>query len=123
MTVLRIVVAEDDLIIGTLLGETLAGMGHAVCAIETTEAGAVNAAARCCPDLMIVDLRLGEGSGVRAIDAIIRLGPMPHVFVTGDIAEIAALRPHAVAIQKPFRVADLARAIQQALRPLPAPDG
>jgi hypothetical protein len=48
---------------------------------------------------------------------------VPHVFVSGDLSEIATLRPHAVAIQKPFRVADLARAIQQALGSLPAPDG
>ena len=115
MTLARILVAEDDLVLGRLLGEMLLGLGHTVCAIETTEAGAISAAAHCHPDLMIVDLALGEGSGARVVDAVLRIGPLPHVFVSGDVSRIAALRPHAVALQKPFRVAELARAIQRAL--------
>lgn len=115
MKAARVLVMEDDLMIGALLGEMLAGMGHAVCATESTEAGAVTAAVRCQPDLMIVDVRLGSGSGVRATDEILRGGSIPHVFVSGDISALAAERPRAVAIQKPFRAAELARAIQRAL--------
>ena len=115
MKATRVLVMEDDIMIGTLLGEMLTDMGHAVCATETTEAGAVTAAARCRPDLMIVDVRLGSGSGIRATDEILRSGSVPHVFVCGDISAIAAHRASAVAIQKPFRAADLARAIQRVL--------
>ena len=115
MKAARVLVMEDDRMIGTLLGEMLAGMGHAVCATETTEAGAVTAAVRCRPDLMIVDVRLGSGSGVRATDEIQRGGSVPHVFVSGDISAVTAHRPGAVAIQKPFHAAELARAIQRVL--------
>ena len=68
MRALRVLVVEDNAIIGMLLAEVLAGMGHDVCAIEATEADAVTAAARCRPDLMIVDVQLGDGSGAFAIE-------------------------------------------------------
>lgn len=94
MTTLRVLVVEDDAVIGVLLAEMLEEMGHDVCAVEATEAEAVIAAARWHPDLMIVDVRLGEGSGVAAVDEIHRAGPVPHVFVSADLSTIRALRPH-----------------------------
>ena len=116
MRALRVLVVEDNAIIGMLLAEVLAGMGHDVCAIEATEADAVTAAARCRPDLMIVDVQMGDGSGVFAIEKILRTGFVPHVFVSGDdTLGVRALRPGAVVIQKPFRESDLARAILRAL--------
>ena len=81
MQALRVLVVEDDTITGMLLGELLEAMGHVVCAIESTEASAVTAAARCRPDLMIVDVHLGDGSGVSAVEEILRSGPVSHVFV------------------------------------------
>jgi DNA-binding NtrC family response regulator len=115
LSALRVLVVEDDAMIGMLLAEMLAGMGHKVCAIEATEADAVTAAARCRPDLMIVDVRLGDGSGIDAVTEIHRTGPVPHVFVSGDITAVKALRPNAVIIQKPYRESDLARVIRRAL--------
>jgi CheY-like chemotaxis protein len=115
MKALRVLVVEDDAMIAMLFAEVLAGMGHDVCAIEATEADAVATAVRCRPDLMIVDVRLGDGSGVSAVEEILRTGPVPHVFVSGDTSRVQTLRPGAVVIQKPFRESDLARAIQRAL--------
>lgn len=112
---LRILVAEDDALIGMLLDEMLTDMGHHVCAVVATEADAVAAAALYKPDLAIVDARLADGSGVHAVDAMLRLGPMPHVFVTGDASGVQRSRPGAVVIEKPFREPDLVRAIQRAL--------
>lgn len=102
--------------IAMLFETLLAEMGHAVCAIATTEAEAATAALRHKPDLMIVDARLSRGSGEAAVDEIQRTGKVPHVFVSGDPPErIQARRPGAVVIGKPFREADLAKAIQRAL--------
>jgi CheY-like chemotaxis protein len=39
MKALRVLVVEDNAIIGMLLAEMLAEMGHDVCGLETTEAG------------------------------------------------------------------------------------
>ncbi len=115
MKALRILVVEDDALIGMLLAEVLEGMGHGVCAIETNEADAVTAAARCRPDLMIVDARLGDESGIAAVDKILGTGAIPHVFISGDPASVRLLRPDAVVGQKPFREQDLALAMRQVI--------
>jgi two-component system, response regulator PdtaR len=115
LSALRIMVVEDEAVIALLLTEVLEGMGHEVCAIAATKAGAVTSAVECRPDLMIVDARLGDGSGVAAVDEILRTWFIPHVFVSANISRVRALRPDAVMIQKPYREADLASAIQRAL--------
>ena len=122
MTAVRILVVEDDAMIGPLLAETLTGLGHEVCGIEATEAGAVAAAARHRPDLMIVDLILAEGTGTAAMERITRATPVPHLFMSG-LARPAAM-PGKVLLTKPFREADLVLAIGRASLsgPLP-PDG
>ena len=117
MKALRVLVVEDEMLIGKLLAEALGAMGYDVCAVEATEMGAVAAAARCNPDLMIVDARLRDGSGVSAVEEILRTGWIPHVFVSGDLKGVLAIRPDAVILQKPFRDTDLARAIRRALGP------
>jgi two-component system, response regulator PdtaR len=112
---LRIMVVEDDALIGMLLTEMLEGMGHGVCALASTEPEAVEAALRCKPDLMLVDARLRHGCGLAAVEEILRSGFIPHIFVTGDTAEVQSLRPDAVVVDKPFRELDLVCGIQRAL--------
>ncbi len=112
---LRILVVEDDALIGGLLAEMLVEMGHTVCAIERDEAAAVVAAVRFGPDLMIVDATLGEGSGIRAVDTVGRTKPIRHLFTSGDTKKVRLLRPDAVVVQKPFVEIDLARAIARAV--------
>lgn len=112
---LRVLVVEDDNLIGILLGEMLELMGHAVCAIEATQADAVSATAQHRPDLMIVDAQLREGSGVSAVEEILLSGPVPHLFISGE--RVHTSRPDAVVLQKPFHEADLVRAIQRAMIP------
>jgi CheY-like chemotaxis protein len=119
MKALRVLVIEDDVLIAMLLSELLAGMGHDVCATARTEADAVSAATRCRPDLMIVDARLGQGSGISAVEEILRAGPLAHVFITGDAGSVRTRHPDAVVVRKPFREAELARAIDLALAPAP----
>jgi DNA-binding response OmpR family regulator len=119
MKALRVLVVEDNAIIGMLLGEMLTDMGHDVCGIERTEADAVAAAVRCKPDLMIVDARLGDGSGVKAIRTILLSGPMPHLFISGTNVE--ADSPDTVVLQKPFHERQLVGAIERVLDSNKAP--
>jgi CheY-like chemotaxis protein len=112
---LRILVVEDDAIIGMLLGELLTAMGHKVCAVVGTEAEAVAAAVKHHPDLMMVDATLGEGNGIRAVETILRAGPVAHLFTTGEALGVSLRRPGAVVVQKPFDEADLIPAIARAL--------
>ena len=61
---------------------------------------------------MIIDVRLGDGSGTSAVEEILRTGPVSYMFVSADISSVQVLRPGAVIIQKPYREHDLANAIQ-----------
>ena len=112
-------VVEDEGMIATLLADVLEGMGHKVCAIEATETAAVAVALCCKPEMMIVDARLGRGSGVSAVEQILRVRFVPHVFVSGDALRVKLLRPSAIVMQKPFRESDLAGAMQSALDAVP----
>ena len=78
-------------------------MGHDVCAIAGSEAEAVRAATSDRPDLMIVDAGLGRGSGVSAVEEILRAGPIAHLYVTGDLAKVQTSKPGAIVVRKPFR--------------------
>ena len=112
---LRVLVVEDEAMIAMLLAEVLTELGHTVCATEATEAGAVAAAARHQPDLMLVDDELRVGSGIAAVEQITRSGIIPHVFVTGDSLLGRSLSPGTVVIQKPFTIPELVWGIKRAL--------
>lgn len=111
----RVLILEDEGIIAMLLAKVLTNMGHTVAGIVGSVAAALAAAEQCRPDLMIVDARLRDGSGILAVREIIRAGFVPHVFVSGDDCRTLALRPGSAALEKPYRDIDLAEAIQRVL--------
>ena len=113
---LRVLIVEDEAVISMLLAEVLQEMGYEVCATATTEEAAVAAAIQYNPDLMIVDEWLCRGSGVSAMAEINRSVHIPYIFVTGDPMIGKSLRPGAIAIQKPFTIPELVRAVKIALK-------
>lgn len=115
MDAIRIMVADDETFLGSLFGEVLEGICVVVCAIETTEASAIATAKHCNPHLLLVDVQLRDGNGVLTVTEILRSGFVPHVFYGADISGLRDSRPGAVALQKAFRVSELARAIECAL--------
>jgi DNA-binding response OmpR family regulator len=119
MTALNVLVVEDDAMIGMLLAEMLQEMGYDVCAVAATEDDAVADAARCKPGLMIVDENLREGTGVAAVERILRNGPVPCVFISGAPVHLA--RPGGSVLQKPFLEEDLVRAIRYVVGSANAP--
>lgn len=114
---LRMVIVEDDALIGMYLEDLLAAMGHDVRAIARTEADAVAAAIACEPDLMIVDYSLDGGSGLSAMHQILARGFVPHFYVTGNAFAVAESADEAIVISKPFNLQDLRGAITKALHP------
>lgn len=100
--------------IAILLEELLGEMGHEVCAVEATESGAVSAAARCAPDLLLVDAGLSQGDGVSAVASIMHDRFVAHVFISGRSLSGMLLDPAAIVLQKPFDESALAHAMQQA---------
>src|ERR1700733_2158625 len=100
---LRILLVEDDAVISALVADVLGELGHDVCGTARTELEAIDAAARHAPDLMIVDAYLQVGTGVSAMNAILRRTAMPHIFMTGGSRQITP--PQAAVLYKPFGAA------------------
>lgn len=115
MTALSILIVEDEAIIGMLLSEVLAGMGHTVIGVVGTEGAAVALAAEYRPDLLIVDAGLTSGNGLSAVDKILATRFVPHIFITGNALKVRLLRPDAVVLEKPFHEGELADGIELAL--------
>jgi two-component system, response regulator PdtaR len=112
---LRVLVVEDDPMIGPLLAEVLEDLGHVVVAVEADADAAVATARDRRPDLLIVDIMLGEQSGIEAVRQILRDGFVPHAFVTGDRLNNLDLGPAAALIQKPYRRHDIVAAISRVI--------
>lgn len=118
MSPLRVLIVEDEAMIAMLYAEVLAGLGHEDCHIVRTEDEAVKAAHSLRPDIMIVDLQLGEGSGQNAIRRILAEAFIPHVVVSGaPMWAKDSSKP--VCLQKPFNENQLVRAIEDALQRRP----
>jgi DNA-binding response OmpR family regulator len=103
----RVLVVEDHHLVGLLLAEMLEELGHEVCGIAVTEAAAVAMAQAQLPCLMIVDVRLGAGSGLAAVAEILRHRYVPHIYMSGDIVSLRAAPSHAVMLRKPFQCDEL----------------
>ena len=109
MQQLRIIVAEDDVLLASLLAEMLAAMGHVVEAAVTNQDDAVRAAFAHVPDLIIIDEKLRPGSGTSAMEAILRARFIPHVIMSG--AAPRARQGRGAFLAKPFFEGDLIRAM------------
>ncbi len=113
MTKLQVLIVDDDAIIGGMLAENLRDMGYDVCGIAQSQAAAVEAALRLRPDLMLVDARLGSGSGIAAMSEILSHFPVPHVFMSGERLPADLGGP---ALMKPFKDEELAAALRRAVK-------
>ena len=64
---MRVLIVEDDAIIAMHLAMLVAELGHEVCATAASAAGAIALAALHNPDVVLMDIRLAQGSS--GIDA------------------------------------------------------
>ncbi|CAH2601935.1 Response regulator [Rhodovastum atsumiense] len=83
---LRILLVEDDLLVSTTEEELLGEMGHQVIARATNAREALEAAARDCPDVALVDIRLADGdSGLDVARALLSRFQVRSIFVSGSL--------------------------------------
>jgi DNA-binding response OmpR family regulator len=106
---MHVLIIEDDFLTAMFLAELLADLGFSSHDFAATEADAVAAARRRCPDLITADVRLQAGSGIAAVRAICSERRMPVIYVTASPGEVAHL-PDAIVVDKPisefyFRIA------------------
>ncbi len=79
----RILIIEDETVIAMDLSDIVTQIGHEVCAVESTASGAVDAADRERPDLVLADIQLADGSsGIDAVRQILESFDVPVIFIT-----------------------------------------
>jgi len=108
----RVLVVEDEMLIGMLLEDMLTDLGHEVAAIVPRLKEALAAVDRETYDLAILDVHLHGESGFPVAEALIAKG-VPFVFATGygerGLPETYRGRP---VLQKPFAKDDLERVLK-----------
>ncbi|WP_363348494.1 response regulator [Methylocystis echinoides] len=115
---MRVLIIEDDAIIGTDLEIASSDMGFSDIAFAMDEAEAIAMGKIAPPDLIISDIRLGSsGSGVRAVNEILRAAGAAVVFVTGLMdADEMDQSGGVVALGKPWNATRLQMAISQTVK-------
>lgn len=107
-------VIEDFPVIAMSIQDELAEMGFSV-AIAATEAEAVAHVEERCPDLIIADASLAQGSGIDAVRRICRERPIAVILMSGDLAEMdGGATGGACILWKPFTSAALRMSIDTA---------
>jgi DNA-binding response OmpR family regulator len=85
---LKVLIAEDDLMIADMTEEFLVSSGYQVCGIARTVARAVALAKMHRPDLAIVDLRLAEGGlGTEVAAELHKIKRIGILFASGNITQ------------------------------------
>lgn len=113
-----VLIIEDEPIIAMDLEQLVAGCGHRVIGVATSETEAVEMAQRHKPGLILADINLGlGGDGTSAVARILSSHYAPVIFVTAYPERLLsgeALEP-AFVITKPFEPLTLAIATYQAV--------
>ena len=85
---MRVLIVEDDFIIGMHLGELVVDLGHEVCATVASASDALAQAATLNPNVVLMDLRLAKGSsGLDAARELHARHALRCIFVSGNIDE------------------------------------
>lgn len=113
---LDILVVEDDPHIVLALSAILEDLGHRVVRVVDTAAEAIRASGELPVDLALVDVWLADGSnGLTAVEHLSTVRKVPSVVCSAhSSAEDAYAAGASAFLEKPFRVADLERALAAA---------
>jgi DNA-binding response OmpR family regulator len=110
---LKVLIAEDDLMIADMAEDALCQQGYEVCGIARTVAEAVMLCRRHQPDLAVVDLRLADGGlGTEIAAQLGGLDMLGILYATGNVSHVmlTAANGHAC-LAKPYRPRDLLRSL------------
>jgi CheY-like chemotaxis protein len=113
-----VLLIEDDPITADDVSRLITEMGHTVVAVTADQAEAVVLAEKAKPDLVLSDIDLGAGgSGLLAVQEILRANDVPVIFVTGcPEMLLTGERPEPTyLVSKPFDVDALRVTVSQAL--------
>lgn len=99
----HVLVIEDNLLIADHIVQILEGAGGSSFDLASTQAEAIKAARARVPDCIMSDVRLAEGTGPAAVQAIIaEHGAVPVIFMTGTPEACTPCAPPMVILAKPI---------------------
>jgi len=116
-TLIKILVVEDEMIIGAKISMQLTSLGYEVTGILPRGEEAVIHVAENKPDIVLLDINLkGKLDGIETALQIQKLASIPIIYLTANADEATfnrakASRPYAF-ISKPYKQLDLQRAIE-----------
>jgi DNA-binding response OmpR family regulator len=111
---LKVLIAEDDLMIADMSEDILIEHGYEVCGIGRTVEQAVTLGRQYQPDLAIIDMRMADGGlGSEVAAQLADLEPLGILYVTGNVSSVALnnARGHGC-LAKPYRFDDLVRSLE-----------
>ena len=116
-----VVIVEDDLLFAEALTALVEDLGYRVLATADTEEGAVQVVGKRRPDVVLMDVKLMGGTGLRAASTIRQTSQVPIVFCTSyaddnTIQTTVQLLGRAALIGKPFDQDELADLLANAVR-------
>ena len=111
---LKVLIAEDNLMIADIAEELLVRHGYEVCGIAATVDEAVALGLRHKPDLALIDLRLADGGlGIEVATRLRAVGRIGVLFATGYDASVALQDADGDAcLCKPYQTEDLMRGLE-----------
>ena len=113
---------EDEYFVVAAVEAALREIGFTSFDDANTVEEAVACATRRCPDLIVADHHLIDGTGTDAVLAICSGQEIPVVFVTANGGDVAGRLPDAIVVPKPFASHALHEAVGQARdRPFACP--
>ena len=107
-------IIEPQVFTSLMIEDALREAGYTSVAHATTEAEAIAAAEREPPQIITAAVKLHDGNGVRAVEAIRARHHAPVLFITQRVDDLPSEEPDLLVVKKPFRFADLPPAIEEA---------
>jgi CheY-like chemotaxis protein len=112
----RVLVIDDDSVIGLLFKEALEPLGHTVIATGTSSEG-IEYAERLTFDMVFLDLKMPNIDGAEVLARIKKVKPnLPVIIITGypdsDIMGRALEQGHFSIMKKPFTQAEIIKAVE-----------
>jgi DNA-binding response OmpR family regulator len=110
---LKVLIAEDDLMMADMIEETLAGNGYEVCGIARTVAEGIALGRLHKPDLAVIDMRLADGGLGTDIAAQLDHSHLGILYATGNVSQVLLnVADGDACLAKPYRPEDLMRSLE-----------
>ncbi len=115
----RVLIVEDEAVVAMNIDSALAEAGFEILDIVDTEQGAIDAARRLNPDIVLMDITLREGNGISAAKRIQQQQNAKIIFLSGNSDPRTLADAHAIKaagfILKPFVTERLAKLVLAAM--------